>query len=102
MSGNTVFINTNFLTPKEMMDKARELFAIAKLAEKQDKFVRVWCDKGEKTGFPYAQAYVDKMSKADRWTWLKGRKAEREQRDAKQSTTAASGDDSGQLALPID
>jgi hypothetical protein len=109
----TVFINTNFLTPDELDAKAEELKIIADAARAEDKFVRVWCDRGDKTGFPYGQVYVDKWNKQDRWTWIKGRKVEREQakaRKAAASTTpnesvAGSVDveveDGGQISLPI-
>jgi hypothetical protein len=110
----TVFINTNFLTPDELDAKAEELKIIADAARADDKFVRVWCDNGKNTGFPYGQVYVDKWNKQDRWTWIKGRKVEREQ--AKARKTAASTtpnesvagpvdvevEDGGQISLPLD
>jgi len=109
----TVFINTNFLTPDELDAKAEELKIIADAARAADKFVRVWCDRGDKTGFPYGQVYVDRWNKQDRWTWIKGRKVEREQakaRKAAASTTpneSVSGsadvevEDGGQISLPL-
>jgi len=114
MSENqTVFINTNFLTPDELDAKAEELKIIADAARAADKFVRVWCDKGTKTGFPYGQVYVDKWSKQDRWTWIKGRKVERDQAKArkaeKEANESFSGsadvtidDDAGQIELPLE
>ena len=105
----TVFVNTNFLTPDELDAKANELKALAADARKQDKFVRVWCDRGDKTGFPYGQVYVDKWSKQDRWTWIKGRKVEREQAKARKASTpnesvseSVGVEDGGQLELPLD
>jgi hypothetical protein len=113
----TVFINTNFLTPDEMDAKAEELKIIADAARADDKFIRVWCDRGDKTGFPYGQVYVDKWNKQDRWTWIKGRKVERDQAKARKAEKAAtveaeegmsvSGsadveiEDGGQLSLPV-
>jgi hypothetical protein len=114
MSENqTVFINTNFLTPDELDAKAEELKIIADAARADDKFVRVWCDRGDKTGFPYGQVYVDKWSKQDRWTWIKGRKVEREQRKARKAAKVdpnesvsgavdVSVEDGGQIELPLD
>ncbi len=113
MSDNkTVFINTNFLKPQEMMDLARELFQLAKDATTQDKFVRVWCDNGKNTGFPYGQVYIDKMDKQARWTWLKGRQVEREQAKARKAAAAStteptiendvSIEDGGQIELPLE
>jgi hypothetical protein len=110
----TVFINTNFLTPDELDAKAEELKIIADAARADDKFCRVWCDRGDKTGFPYGQVYVDKWNKQDRWTWIKGRKVEREQAKARKtaaSTTpneSVSGsadvvvEDGGQISLPLE
>lgn len=110
----TVFLNTNFLKPQEMMDLARELFQVAKDAAAQDKFVRVWCDNGKNTGFPYGQVYIDKWTKDNRWKWLKGREVERKaaaERKANAASTSTTEptiendvgvEDGGQIELPLE
>ena len=111
----TVFINTNFVAPDELDKLADELKAIAADARAKDKFVRIWCDNGKKAGFPYGQVYVDKMDKQTRWTWIKGKKVERDQAKARKAERAASTtpnesvsgavdvevEDGGQISLPI-
>lgn len=108
---DTIFINTNFVTPDELDAKADELKALAAKARAADngdgRFVRIWCDNGSKSGFPYTQLYVDKWTKQNRWTWIKGRKVEREQAaerkaDKEANQSASSSDDGGQLQLPIE
>ena len=66
------FINTGFATPDQIMEAGKELIHLAEQARKADRYVRVWCDNGEKNnGKPYCQLLIDKWSKMDRYKWLK-------------------------------
>jgi hypothetical protein len=64
------FINTGFATPDQIMEAGKELILLAEQARLADKYVRVWCDRGEK-GKPYCQLLIDKWNKVDRFKWLK-------------------------------
>lgn len=67
----TGFINTGFATPDQIMEAGKELIHMADQARKAGRYVRVWCDNGEKSGKPYCQLMIDKWNKVDRFKWLK-------------------------------
>jgi hypothetical protein len=66
------FINTGFATPDQIMEAGKELIHLAEQARLADRYVRVWCDNGEKNnGKPYCQLMIDKKDKMSRFAWLK-------------------------------
>jgi hypothetical protein len=79
------FINTGFATPDQIMQAGKELIHLAEQAKLADRYVRIWCDRGEKNnGKPYCQMLIDKWNKVDRFKWLKEKAAQlRAKRESK-------------------
>ena len=101
MASKSLFGNTGFKTPAEVKDFARAIFAMATEAEKADKFIRLWCDNGEKNnGRPYFQMYVDSWKKQDRWSWLKGKAQEAKARKERKAAEAQVSDEDLSGLLP--
>jgi hypothetical protein len=72
----SIWFNTGWVTPAQLLDKAKELASMAQEASEKDVFVRVWCDKGEKS-HPYTQIRVDNTDKVTRWKKIQEAKLKR-------------------------
>lgn len=72
----SIWFNTGWITPAQLLERAKELAAMAQDAHEKDVFVRVWCDKGEKS-HPYTQIRVDNTDKVTRWKKIQEAKAKR-------------------------
>ena len=90
---DSIWFNTGWVTPAQLLEKAKELAKMAQEAHDKDVFIRVWCDKGAKS-HPYAQIRVDNTDKVTRWTKITEAK---NKRSASADFASKTGDDLGSL-----
>ncbi len=72
----SIWFNTGWITPAQLLERAKELAAMAQEANDKDVFIRVWCDKGQKS-HPYTQIRVDNTDKVTRWKKIQEAKEKR-------------------------